>query len=80
MRQGKQKNYRIPLSFALLSCRSMRLCSISKTSCLSSESSISEGDSNGSRNGAGSALVIVIALYPEVTCSQLNINVHCENY
>lgn len=75
--QANKKNYRIPLSFALLSCRSMRLCSISKTSCLSSESSMSDGDSNGSRNGGGSALVIVIALYPEVTCSWLEGKLKC---
>lgn len=34
---------------------------------------MSEGDSNGSRNGGGSALVIVVALYPEVTCSMVEV-------
>lgn len=69
----EEEQYLIPLSLALLSCRSMRLCRISSTSCLSSESSMSEGDSNGSRKGAGSALLIVVALYPEVTCSLFQI-------
>lgn len=38
---------------------------------------MSEGDSNGSRKGAGSALLIVVALYPEVTCSLLEIKLMC---
>lgn len=38
---------------------------------------MSEGDSNGSRNGGGSALVTVVALYPEVTCSLLEVKLMC---
>lgn len=41
---------------------------------------MSEGDSNGSRKGAGSALLIVVALYPEVTCLLLEIKLMCHYY
>lgn len=36
-----------------------------------------EGDNSGSRNGGGSAFVIVVALYPEVTCSSLEVKLMC---
>lgn len=38
---------------------------------------MSEGDNNGSRNGGGSALDIVVALYPEVTCKLLEAKLTC---
>lgn len=57
----------MPRSLARLSWRSMMLCRISRTSCLSSLSSIREMEKSGSRKGGGRAAAIDLDLKPEVT-------------
>lgn len=59
--------YLMPRSLARLSWRSMMLCRISSTSCLSSLSSIREIEKSGSRKGGGKAAAMDLALKPEVT-------------
>lgn len=59
--------YLMPRSLARLSWRSMMLCKISSTSCLSSLSSISEMEKSGSRKDGGNAAAMDLDLKPEVT-------------
>lgn len=59
--------YLMPRSLARLSWRSMMLCRISSTSCLSSLSSIREMEKSGSRKGGGRAAAMDLDLKPEVT-------------
>lgn len=59
--------YLMPRSLARLSWRSMMLCRISSTSCLSSLSSISEMEKSGSRKEGGKAAAMDLDLKPEVT-------------
>lgn len=57
----------MPRSLARLSWRSMMLCRISSTSCLSSLSSIREMEKSGSRKDGGNAAAMDLDLKPEVT-------------
>lgn len=60
--------YLMPRSLARLSWRSMMLCRISSTSCLSSLSSIREMEKSGSRKEGGNAVDMDLDLKPDVTC------------
>lgn len=68
--ERRRSSHLMPRSLARLSWRSMMLCRISSTSCLSSPSSISEMEKSGSRKDGGNAAAMDLDLKPEVTWGQ----------